>query len=87
MRKIEVDEATADVLEDTAKARGVSVSQLVADMISSDQAVEISDDEAIVELERRWKTTQTGKATVPHEEVVRWLQTWGMPEFKPFRTE
>lgn len=44
-----------------------------------------SVDETIAELDRRWKAIETGHATtVPHDEVERWLRTWGTPEFRPY---
>ncbi len=46
--------------------------------------VEIDFDQ-IVELERRWAAIEAGEPTVPHEEVVRWLKTWGTPAFRPWR--
>jgi predicted transcriptional regulator len=83
MRKIEVDEATAGALEDAALARGVSVSEVVADLVSSDLE---SDEQTLAELDRRWKASQAGNATVPHEVVVEWLKSWGTPEFRPRRS-
>jgi len=82
MRKIEVDEVTADVLEDAALARGVSISELLADLVSTDLE---SDEQALAELDRRWKASQAKNATVPHEAVVEWLKSWGTPEFRPRR--
>jgi predicted transcriptional regulator len=74
---IEVDSATASVLKARAAARGVSVSQVVAELVPF--AV---DDAAIAELDRRWAAIEAGELTVPHEEVERWLRTWGTPEFR-----
>jgi hypothetical protein len=36
----------------------------------------------VAELDRRWATIETGEATVSNDAVVRWLRTWGSPEFK-----
>jgi predicted transcriptional regulator len=85
MKKIEVDETTADVLEDAALARGVSVSELVADLVSSDLGDRASEKQAIAELDRRWNASQAEHATVAHEAVVEWLKSWGTPEFRPRR--
>ena len=82
MRKIEVDEATAGALEEAALARGVSISEVVADLVSSDLE---SDEQVVAELDRRWKASQGQRATVPHEAVVEWLKTWGTPSFRPRR--
>jgi hypothetical protein len=79
---IEVDEATATTLETRAAERGVSVSELVAELVTLDGepiAVEASE---IAELDRRWKAVEGGRATVSNTEVVRWLRTWGTPAFR-----
>jgi predicted transcriptional regulator len=43
------------------------------------------DLDELAELERRWAAIEAGEATVPHDEVVRWLETWGTPAFRPWR--
>lgn len=77
LQKIEVDEATAAALEMRAARRGVSVAQLVAEILPLS-----ADDEEIAELDRRWEAIKNGQPTVPHEEVERWLRTWGTPDFR-----
>jgi predicted transcriptional regulator len=42
------------------------------------------DLDELAELERRWAAIEAGEATVPHDEVVRWLETWGTPAFRPW---
>jgi hypothetical protein len=76
---IEVDGATANALKARAAERGVSVAQLVAELVPL--AV---DDEAIAELDRRWVAIERGQPTVAHAEVERWLKTWGTSEFRPW---
>jgi predicted transcriptional regulator len=76
---IEVDSATASALKTRAAERGVSVSQLVSELVPF-----AIDDEAIAELDRRWAEIESGRPTVPHGEVERWLQSWGTPEFRPW---
>lgn len=76
---IEVDGETATVLKKRAAERGVSVAQLVAELVPL--AV---DGDTIEELDRRWTAIQRGQPTVPHAEVERWLRTWGSPEFRPW---
>jgi predicted transcriptional regulator len=44
-----------------------------------------TDLDELPELERRWAAIEAGEATVPHDEVVRWLETWGTPAFRPWR--
>lgn len=42
------------------------------------------DRDEIAELDRRWAAIEAGEPTVPHDEVVRWLETWGTPAFRPW---
>lgn len=77
---IEVDAETASALENRAAERGVSVSQLVSELVPL--AV---DSGTIAELDRRWAAIESGERTVAHDEVARWLKTWGTPGFKPWK--
>ena len=83
--QIEVDEQTADVLQTRAAELGVTVKELVAELaaLESEPAPIKPDD--IAELDRRWKKFEAGGRTVPHEQVVRWLRTWGTPRFEPWQ--
>lgn len=81
-RTIEVDEETADTLEARAAARGTSVSELVADLLAREQAPIGVSAEEIAELDRQWEAIERGQATIPHEQVARWLDTWGTPASK-----
>jgi predicted transcriptional regulator len=76
---IEIDSDTASVLRERAARRGLSVSQLVAELVPL-----TDEDDSIAELDRRWAAIESGEATVPHEEVERWLRTWGTPDFRPW---
>lgn len=76
---IELDGATVAALKKQAAERGVSVSQLVAELVPL-----ATDDAALAELDRRWAAIERGEATVPHVDVERWLRTWGTPEFRPW---
>ena len=76
---IEIDIATASALKTRAAERGVSVSQVVAELVPL-----AIDDAAIAELDRRWSAVEKGAATVPHADVERWLRTWGSPDFRPW---
>jgi predicted transcriptional regulator len=82
-RTIELDAATATALETHAAARGVSVSEAVAQLVALDGALAPNADE-IVQLDRQWAAIQAGEPTMPHEQVARWLETWGTPAFKPW---
>jgi predicted transcriptional regulator len=76
---IEFDSETASVLKTRAAERGVSVSQLVAELIPF-----AIDDAALAELDRRWAKIDADGKTVPHADVERWLRTWGTPDFRPW---
>ena len=84
---IEVDEQTADVLHARAAERGVSVSELVAELATLDSEPAVVEPDEIAELDRRWKTVETGQPTVPHERVVRWLRTWGTHRFRQWQDQ
>ncbi len=75
---IEVDTATAAALKTRAAERGVSVSELVAELVPLSL-----DDEAVAELDRRWAAVEAGAATIPQAELEAWLRTWGTPDFRP----
>jgi hypothetical protein len=77
METIEVDEATAAELKRWAAERGITVSDLVAELVPP-----VTDDD-IAELDRRWAEVEGGARTYSNEEVVRWLRTWGTPDYTP----
>jgi predicted transcriptional regulator len=86
MRKIEVDEGTAAALERQAADRGLSVADLVAELAEfAADPVEVSDEE-LAELDRIAAAADEPGGTAPHEEVVRWLETWGTPSYKPWNS-
>ena len=85
VRTIEVDAAIADALEARAGERGVSVGELVAELVALADSEEPADDNEIAELDRQWAAIEAGEVTVPHSEVARWLETWGTPAFKSWR--
>jgi predicted transcriptional regulator len=82
---IELDEAAADALRLRAAERGVSISQLVTELVALDAASSAIEPEDIAELDRRWAKVESGTATVPHDDVVRWLDSWGTPAFRSWR--
>jgi predicted transcriptional regulator len=79
-RTIEVDAATAVVLETRAAEMGVSASELLADLIAREPVHSSSAE--VAELDRQWAAIKAGEPTVPHERVVRWLDTWGTAGFR-----
>ena len=82
-RTIEIDAATADALEARAATRGVSVREVVAELVAFEAPPLEAED--IAELDRQWAEIEAGAPTVPHQQVARWLETWGTPAFKPWR--
>jgi hypothetical protein len=89
--KIEVDSQTADLLEARAAARGLSVSDLVADLLG-DENLLAPDLEAaraagigpwspdvLAEDARRFAEFQHTRTGVPWDEVKAWMQSWGTP--------
>ena len=85
-RTIEVDAATADELESRAASRGVSVREMVAELVALDDTAG-DNAAAVAELERQWADIEVGAQTVPHEKVARWLETWGTADFKAWRSQ
>ena len=82
-RTIEVDSATAAALENRAAEAGLSVSDLLAEMIAHRSEAADTSPADIAELDRQWAAIKAGKEpTVPHDDVVRWLDTWGTPGFR-----
>lgn len=81
MRTIEVDTETAASLEALAVKRGISLSALLAGMAESETAQQ-DDERQIEELMRRSEAVDAGEPTVPHDDVVSWLKTWGTPLFR-----
>jgi hypothetical protein len=84
---LELDEATATALRERASERGISVPELVAEYVDEDRVAVDAHLDQLDELDRRWSATQSDKPTVANDRVVRWLETWGTPGFKPWREE
>jgi len=81
---IEVDEVTAAMLKTCAAKQGLSISELVAKMTALQDTIAVISSEDVTELDRQWASIKAGEPTVSHDEVVRWLKTWGTPAFKPW---
>ena len=86
-KTIELDEATAAALEERAGERGISVPDLLAEYLGEDRQPVDADRDQIAELDRRWANIEAGQPTVSHEKVVRWLETWGTPAYRPWRDQ
>lgn len=82
-RSIEVDHLTADALSRRAAERGISVPELVADLVLLD-TVTVADAD-IEELDRRWRAFEAQETVADSADVVRWLQSWGKPDFKSWQ--
>ena len=83
---MEVDKATADRLKERAAELGMTVKEFLAAIASETGVVRVDPGE-IDEIDRRWAQVEAGARTVPNEQVVRWLETWGTPQFKPWREQ
>ena len=95
LRKIEVDAQTAELLEARAASRGVSVSELLADLARSEVALPPDlasmrarsegpwSAEALAEDARRLAEFERTREGVPWHEVRAWLQSWGKPNELP----
>jgi hypothetical protein len=84
VRRIEIDEATAEALEARAAKAGLSVRELVAEMVTAGSASQLPSAE-LAELDRQWDAIKAGEPTIAHDDVVRWLDTWGTPGFRPWK--
>lgn len=82
---IEVDETTATLLRDRAIERGISVAELVASLAVFAEPSIDTTAEGLADLDRQMAAIDSGEeATYAHDDVARWLTTWGTPDFKPF---
>ena len=87
MHTIELDEATATALKERAEERGMTVPDLLAEFVRGDRDPVSVDGDQIAELDRRWAVVEAQQQTVPNDKVVRWLETWGTPAYKPWREQ
>jgi predicted transcriptional regulator len=84
---IEIDEDTATALKQRAAQRGVSVPELVAELITLEAGPVDADNHEIAELDRRWKAFEGQSSVASNDDVVRWLRTWGTPAFRSWRKQ
>jgi predicted transcriptional regulator len=82
---IEIDDETAKALKQRARERGVTVPELVAELVSLEASSVDADVATIDELDRRWDAFQAQGSVASSDDVVRWLQTWGAPAFRSWR--
>lgn len=95
VRSIEVDVETADLLEARANARGMSVSELLADIACNDEILPADlaemrsngegpwSPEALEDDARRLAEFERTRLGVPWDEVKAWMESWGSPNELP----
>lgn len=86
-RSIEVDDTTAAALESRAAEVGLSVAELLAEIVAAAGIAAESTDADLAELDRQWAAIKSGEPTVAHDDVVRWLDSWGTPRFRPWKQQ
>ena len=79
---IEIDSDTATALKEHAEEQGITVSQLVAELVTVATGPVEADRDEIAELDRRWEAFGAQDSAASTEGVVRWLRTWGTPAFR-----
>ncbi|MDO9412226.1 MAG: hypothetical protein Q7T81_06595 [Pseudolabrys sp.] len=89
--KIEVDAQTADLLKARASARGMSIGDLVADLVGDNNLLPPELDamrragegpwapEVLAEDQLRLEEFNRTGEGVPWDEVKAWMQSWGTP--------
>jgi predicted transcriptional regulator len=82
---IEIDEGTAMALKQRAQERGVTVPELVAELVTLEASPLDPDVADVAELDRRWNAFEAQGPAAANDDVVRWLQTWGTPAFRSWR--
>jgi len=82
---IEIDDDTATALKQRARERGVTVPELVAELVTLEAGSVDAEASDIAELDRRWNALEAQGSVVASDDVVRWLQTWGKPAFRSWR--
>ncbi len=93
--KIEIDAQTADLLEARASARGMSVSDLLADLAGDSdvlppalEAMRMAGNgpwapKILAEDRRRLAEFHRTGEGIPWDEVKAWMQSWGTPDELP----
>jgi predicted transcriptional regulator len=82
---IEIDDDTATALKQRARQRGLTVPELVAELVTLEAGAVDADAADIAELDRRWNAFEAQGSVAANDDVVRWLQTWGTPAFRSWR--
>jgi hypothetical protein len=94
-RTIEIDARTADLLEARAAARGLSVSELLADLAAGNELLpaDLEADRAanrgawapdvLAEDARRLAEFRRTREGVPWHEIEAWMKSWGTAQELP----
>jgi hypothetical protein len=89
LRQIEVDAATADLLEARAASRGMTVAKLLADIAGNEEVLPTDlgsmrangegpwSPQSLEEDARRLADFERTRIGVPWEEVKAWMRSWG----------
>ncbi len=95
VRTIEVDMQTAELLEARAIARGMTVSELLADIACNEEVLPADlaemrakgegpwSAEALEEDARRPAEFERTRMGVPWDDVKTWMESWGTPNELP----
>jgi hypothetical protein len=95
VRQIEIDAQTAELLEARAAARGISISELLADIARNEGALPAGladmraeglgpwSAEALEEDARRLAEFERTRMGIPFDEVKTWTESWGKPNELP----
>jgi hypothetical protein len=70
---IELDDATATALRQRAEERGVSVPELLAELLVLEAGPTRAGDDEIAELDRRWNAFEAQVSVISNDDVVRWV--------------
>jgi len=85
VRQIEIDAETAAALEARAAEVGLSVRELLAEMVGLEKEPAKLSQAELSDLDRQWAAIKAGEPTMAHDDVVRWLDTWGTSGFRPWK--
>src|SRR5262249_4674027 len=95
IRNIQVDAETAELLEARAAARGLSVSEFLADLAAADEALPPKLEAMRIAGTGPWAPDvlaedasciaafKNDREGVPWDEVEAWMKTWGTPQERP----
>jgi predicted transcriptional regulator len=82
-RPIELDDEADAVLQRLARERGTEPDRIASDAVRLFD--ELYGQAELEELNRRWAEFERTGKSYSLEEVEAWLETWGSPDFRPFR--